>query len=102
MDELHDCIKTIHDNTIAKLSEKYPDRTYEPADDNQNGLDNRMWNFQNNGDRQFLSYPFVAHYTFEKVSGESSARKTQKLNLYGNFCPFCGKRISGEEETTNG
>ena len=88
------CIPNVNVNTLNKLKELHPDRTYEPASlyGSENGLQNVAFSFgDNSGPRVYFNYK--SRFTFTKTNGQTSAPKTENINIYATFCPFCGAKI---------
>lgn len=87
-----DCIKTTQEKTFDYINKQHPERTI--VSDSQEGFQNTALTFgttdKPGGIKMFI--PFKYFYTFQKKDGSTSAVKSETVNMFFTFCPFCGKK----------
>lgn len=84
------CVDNLEQNTLDHLKGQYKERSYEDVSGwSETGLQNVAFGLGEGGCRKpyFL---YKSRYTFTKTNGQTSALKTENVNIYPTYCPFCG------------
>lgn len=82
------CIQMTLDKTVERAKEQNKSWTIIDAD-----YLNKGYNFSGKGNPVNLFSEIKIEYTFQKVNGQISLPKSEKIAIYGQYCTFCGKKF---------
>jgi hypothetical protein len=93
------CVSQVEEKTLNHLKENNTMGFI--YDDDLNhwnglGLQNVAYNFETGKSMVYMQ--FSAMYTFKKTNGELSKPKKHTINLFPNYCPFCGEKLTEDED----
>lgn len=77
------------------LKEKNPDYTIIESNFQKKGFNLKTGTYKSYNEVKVV-------YTFIKKDGSVSAERTEIMDAYGEYCPFCGKKEVEETEVEDG
>jgi hypothetical protein len=92
------CLEKSLETIKTEMQNLHPEWTITDLD-----WENKGWNFSGKGNPINLYNEVKIEYTVVKVNGTTSAPKSQKVSMYGEYCTFCGKKFieDGTPENDN-
>ena len=91
------CINEHELRILEHLKKEHPDKNFIEELNSWlgTGFSDTSILFNGNGQR-FLRHDFVVKYTFLKKNHQPSTAKKMTINIFPNYCCFCGEKLNIE------